>query len=355
MGLAEIERELTMNEFEDTDTAHKRQLAWAREKMAEIFIEAMKSDTDKVHLIIASTGVGKTTVLAPFSAQYNVAWAVTYHRLRLENDYLKRMNHVQGLDRLPCQHYLKARVLRDKGLLSGIVHDSPCVYMAQFKPDVSSFYVHQHLYSHWAWMHEVLVIDEAPMNTLLRTRKVDTKHYSDYVENTDEWFFLHSLNEVIRRYRNKLRELSTDKGVEAARRYYYLMGQEVMYELDTIMGGQLQEVLMYLNVKYGLNTLTPKPDKRLLAKETIDLQLTGDLIAIGSAMYEELPRYRKNRPYNSRIQLSRFGLNITQALPVPDRIPHTFVLSATADPKMLESIYERKVVTHQHGTSLWIR
>src|SRR5262249_55843607 len=122
---------------------------------------------------------------------------------------------------------------------------------------------------------------------------------------------------------------------------------EIMYELDQKMGEQLEEVLMFLNTKYESNTLTPKPDKKLLAKETIDLQLTGDLIAIGSAMYEELPCFRKKRAYNSRIQLSRYGLTITQALPVPDRIPHTFVLSATADPKMLSSIFKRKVVTHR--------
>ena len=277
-----------------------------------------------------------------------------------ENEYLSKLNHVQGLKPELCQHYAQAMSLIGKGLQSGIVHDTPCQYIAQFRPEASSFYVHQHLYTGHPWKHEVVVIDEAPLGNLLRTREITFKNFRrNYGRTSQEFAFMEAAAIIADDYMLGLYGRALDKGDEATRRYYYMPGYEFIQALDDALHGELAETLQYLNFKYDLSTLRPKPDVRLLTRETIDLQQSGDLIALASALYEELPLYLAGGPHNSRVMLSKAGLTITQPVPIPEQLPIVIVLSATARADMLEHIFHVPVQEHvfdmpSHPTTLHI-
>lgn len=334
-----------------TRTDHNKRLQQVRSDMHECAREIIRAGTPGVHLFKSPTGSGKTWALAPLTAEpNNVAWVSPYHVLgeaEEGNPYLSELNHVYGLRTDLCQHYAQARTLIDKGLQSGIVHDTPCLYTAQFKSGVSSFYVHQHLYTGHPWKHDVVVIDEAPLGNLLRTRKISFRDIGrNYRRDSQEHFLMESAAIVRDDYLHRLYDLALDKGDDVVRRYYYAMGQEFMQMLDSEMHGQLAEVLMCLNYRYDLSTLRPKPDTRLLTKETIDLQQSGDLIVLASALHEELPLYRAGKPYNSRVQLSKAGLTITQAVPMPEQLPTVIVLSATAQADLLEHVFHTPVQEH---------
>jgi hypothetical protein len=85
---------------------------------------------------------------------------------------------------------------------------------------------------------------------------------------------------------------------------------------------------------------------QLLSKETIDLQQSGDLIALASALYDELPLYLTGKPYNSRVMLSKAGLAITQPVPMPEHIPIVIILSATASVDLLHRVFHVPVEEH---------